>query len=725
MQEMRQWLNEARLSVKEAHERLLPEHFQDRRVPHLRLFRTMLQGEKLTWDLVEAVADVCFPEEIGNLADQRRRDARARWDKAQADPTPLGESNGSSKELLAEKERTIRVYEELTRWRNAHDVSEQGRQHALQVATVLFAQLGQAHAQVATLSRQVERAVEAPSASGELAVMRQRLERAQGQETDLREQLERAIRDRDRYQEVADRAARRIQILESALRRLGRQVEPVDAPAVDVQPLGLETHVSDAALDAVDATLRKARDVLDREQEAAEEVGWTTRPAPRLAESRMTVVQGHVVRSSDDLPESRPAPALSDSAQHRSRGVRLPIRNDVPPRNRHFTGRDHFLGALREIFGTAGQAAACLFSGMGGCGKTQLAIEHVYQTLSDYDLVWWVPAENRDTVREHLAALAPALGLMIGPSHESRIRAALAELSRHDGLRWLIVFDNADDPEGFRDLVPTGPGHVLITSRQQGWKSETVAHLAVPEYTRQESIDHFQCRIPGISITDARELAEILGDLPLAIEQAAAWISETTMPVQEYITLFDQKHAEIEDVQPPDGYAKSVGEAWNISLNHLEERRPEALTLIKLGTFFAHSGIRLSLLRRIVYMAWETGPEAFRDSLRELQRYSLVRLNYEPDDEAQRTDAGFLEMHRLVQAVVRNRLSEDEQRTLSGLARQALAMADPGNPSDLEQRPMYAELIPHLDASGVLDSDEPALDAFRRNCLRYLYITRS
>ncbi|MGW5446804.1 FxSxx-COOH system tetratricopeptide repeat protein [Streptomyces asiaticus] len=685
----------------------------------------MLQGEKLTWDLIEAVADVCFPEEIGNRADQRRRDARAIWNKAQADPTPLGESNGASKELLAEKERTIRVYEELTRVQNAYRVSEQGRQHALQVATVLFAQLGQAHAQVATLSRQVEQAVGAPPASGELDVMRQRLERAQGHETDLREQLGRAISDRDRYQEVADRAARRIQILESALRRLGGQGEPVDALSVDVQPLGLETHVSDAALDAVDATLRKAREVLDREQEAvqeaAEEVGWTTHPAPQLAEPHMTVVQGQVVRSPEKLSESHPALTLPESAQHRSRGVRLPVRNDVPPHNRNLTGRENFLGALLDIFGTAGQAAACVLTGMGGCGKSQIAIEYVYRTLSDYDLVWWVPAWNRDMMREHLAALAPALGLMVGPSHESRIRAALAELSRHDGLRWLIVFDNADDPESFRDLVPSGPGHVLITSRQQGWKSETVAHLSVPEYTRQESIDHFEARIPGISIADAHKLAETLGDLPLAIDQAAAWLIETEMPVQEYMALFEQKLEELKDVQPPSGYPQSVSEAWNISLNRIEERRPEALMLLKIGSFFAHSGIRLSLLHQSVYMAWNADLAGLRDSLRELQRYALV-----PDDEAERAaDTDILRMHRLVQAVVRDRLSEDEQRTLSGLARQTLAMADPGNRSDPEQWPVYAELIPHLEASGVLDSDEPYLDAFRRNCLRYLYATHS
>ncbi|MFJ8011070.1 FxSxx-COOH system tetratricopeptide repeat protein [Streptomyces sp. NPDC096339] len=733
VQEIRRWLGETGLSVQEAHDRLLPEHFQDRRVPHLRVFRTMLQGEKLTWDLVEAVADVCFPEEIGNLADQRRRDARAIWDKAQAEPTPLGEPNGSSKELLAEKERTIRVYEELIRVQNAYHVSEQGRQHALQVATVMFAQLGQAHAQVAALSRQVERAVGALSATGELDMMRKQLERAQGQEFDLREQLERAIRDRDRYQEVADRAARHIATLESALRRFDGQVESVNAPAVDVQPLGLETHVSDAALDAVEATLRKARDVLDREQEAvreaAEHVGWTTRPAPQFTEPLMTVVRGQVVRSPGDLSDVHPVAALPERARTEPRGVRLPVRNGIPPRNRHFTGREHFLGALRDVFGTAGQSAACVLTGMGGCGKTQLAIEYVYQNLSDYDLVWWIPAQNRDMVREHLAALAPALGLMIGPSHESRIRGVLAELSRHDGLRWLIVLDNADDPEGVRDLVPSGPGHVLVTSHRQGWKSEPVTHLPVPVYARKESIDHLRSRIPGIGITDAHNLSETLGDIPLAIEQAAAWINNTDMPVREYITLIERKIkelTELRDAKDPADPEKPVGEAWNISINHLEERMPEALTLLKLGTFFAHSGIRISLLHRIAYSAWNADPEALHASLLELARYALVRLDYKQDDAAERTaDAAILQMHRLVQAVVRNRLSDDERRTLSGLARQALAMADPGNPSDPEQWPMYAELIPHLDASGVLDSTEPDLDTFRRNCLRYLYTTRS
>lgn len=160
-------------------------------------------------------------------------------------------------------------------------------------------------------------------------------------------------------------------------------------------------------------------------------------------------------------------------------------------------------------------------------------------------------------------------------------------------------------------------------------------------------------------------------------------------------------------------------------MNHLEEHRPEALELLKLSAFFAHSGIRLRLLHQMAYKAWNAVPERFQDSLHELQRYSLVSLDYGPDEEFERATAGgFLRMHRLVQAVVRDRLSEGEKRKLSSLAQVALASADPGKPSDPEQWPMYAELIPHLDASGVLDSDEPGLDAFRRNCLRYLHTTR-
>ncbi|MCX4902509.1 FxSxx-COOH system tetratricopeptide repeat protein [Streptomyces sp. NBC_00892] len=501
--------------------------------------------------------------------------------------------------------------------------------------------------------------------------------------------------------------------------------------AVLVQSLSLETYVSDAALDAVDATLRKAGDVLGREQEAvqeaAEDVGWTTPPAPSFAEQHMTVVRGHVVRSPDDLPESQPALAPPDSGRRRLHGLRLPVRNSLPPRNRHFTGREHLLGTLREAFSAAGQVAACVLTGMGGCGKTQLAAEYVHQTMSHYDLVWWIPAESRDTAREHLAALAPALGLVIGPSHETRIRAVQEELSRRDGLRWLIVFDNADDPEGIHDLVPTGPGHVLITSRQQGWNAETVAQLSVPEYARQESIDHFLSRVPALRDADADVLAEMLGDLPLAVEQAAVWLAETAMPVHEYVTLFRQKAAELAEleVEVPASYPKSVSKAWTISMNRLEHTRPQALVILKLGAFFDPSGIPLTLLQRSAHAAWEADPETWQDSLQELQRYALVRFDHRRGKEGEDTsDAGFMSMHRLVQAVVRDRLSEDEQRTLSRMAQQALAVADPGNPSDPEQWPMYAELIPHLDASGALDSDDPGLDAFRRNCLRYLYTTR-
>ncbi|WP_327310165.1 MULTISPECIES: DUF7779 domain-containing protein [unclassified Streptomyces] len=125
-----------------------------------------------------------------------------------------------------------------------------------------------------------------------------------------------------------------------------------------------------------------------------------------------------------------------------------------------------------------------------------------------------------------------------------------------------------------------------------------------------------------------------------------------------------------------------TSKAWTISMNRLEHTRPQALVILKLGTFFDPSGIPLTLLQRSAHAAWEADPEAWQDSLQELQRYALVRFDHRRGKEGEDiSDAGFMSMHRLVQAVVRDRLSEDEQRTLSRMAQQALAVADPGNPS--------------------------------------------
>ncbi|MFB6830709.1 SpoIIE family protein phosphatase [Streptomyces hydrogenans] len=277
---LRGWLDASNVSVARLHRLLTPEHFGES-VPQLWRLREQLNGVGLSWELAEAVADVCFPAETGQQAAERLAGIRLLWIAAGASPTP--EHPDAKYGLVEAQQRTIAALEELNRVRQALEVSEQARLQALHVATYLFGLLGQTHAQVAQLTRELD-AIRATSDAHPAEVVRAagRLERAQKQTADLRLQLARAEEERDRAQQVADLAARQISQLENELRELRRPGQeaagpaPVRAEASLPAPAG--ASADDDALDQIDMALQKARDVLDREheavQEVAEDVGW-------------------------------------------------------------------------------------------------------------------------------------------------------------------------------------------------------------------------------------------------------------------------------------------------------------------------------------------------------------------------------------------------------------------------------------------------------------------
>jgi hypothetical protein len=238
---------------------------------------------------------------------------------------------------------------------------------------------------------------------------------------------------------------------------------------------------------------------------------------------------------------------MTDADTHVPR-VTPQIWENVPLRNRNFTGRDAIFSRLRQ--GTSSKIMAVLpedplpqaLQGLGGVGKTAVAIEYAYRYRAEYDVVWWIPAEQLPLVRSSLAALAVRLGLesAMATGIDGAVAAALNALRLGQPFdRWLLIFDNADRPEDFRDYIPRGPGDVLITSRNNQWQ-ETFDTVQVDVFARGESKE-FLSRRASIDATESQtdRLADKLGDLPLALHQAGAMLGETGMPVEDYIQLLD------------------------------------------------------------------------------------------------------------------------------------------------------------------------------------------
>ncbi|WP_030209834.1 FxSxx-COOH system tetratricopeptide repeat protein [Streptomyces sp. NRRL S-87] len=421
------------------------------------------------------------------------------------------------------------------------------------------------------------------------------------------------------------------------------------------------------------------------------------------------------------------------------RGPRFPndppeIWGRVPRRNPRFTGRNDVIGRLREALAEAPPGAATVtLLGLSGVGKTQIATEYAYRFASEYDVVWWVPAEDRPTLRERLADLAPALGLPLGTgSYGEQIRATLEALRRGSPYgRWLIVFDGCDNPDDLTDLLPSGAGDVIITSRNREWASRHTNLVEVPLYARAESITFIRRRAQRLGGEEADQLAEALEDYPLALDQTAGWLASSPLTVGDYLTLLRRRLDSHEAVTVSEDYPLPFPTALAILLNNVRENFPDALALLRLFVFFAPGPVPLRLLRE--FPADEVPEQLaglindqirWNAALNKLVQFSVVRLEYSdlPVDEG----GGGLEtvqLHRMVHNIVRDNLAEEEAVPLARAVRQVLAAADPGRPSDSRLWPRYAELIPHLEPAGVLTSTNPRIQNFLLNCLRYLMLS--
>src|SRR5262249_24572497 len=151
---------------------------------------------------------------------------------------------------------------------------------------------------------------------------------------------------------------------------------------------------------------------------------------------------------------------------------------------------------------------------------------------ADYDVIWWVPSERPAQILASMIELGSRLGLDVGNeviTAVPRVRAALR--AGRPYANWLLVFDNAETLDTVRDYLPeSGTGKVLVTSRNQEW-SRIAETLEVDVFSRPESIRLLLRRNPRLSAADADQLADALGDLPLAIEHASAWLATTGMAV--------------------------------------------------------------------------------------------------------------------------------------------------------------------------------------------------
>jgi TIR domain/Tetratricopeptide repeat len=403
--------------------------------------------------------------------------------------------------------------------------------------------------------------------------------------------------------------------------------------------------------------------------------------------------------SEPEFPGAQPKSGVSASEAPRFPGELPPVWNLPFHPNPFFTGRDLLLAELHASLSApevTGRRVA--LTGLGGVGKSQLAVEYAYRRWADFDLVWWVRAEQPTSLLADYAALAAQprlaadLGLAPDTPQETAMAAARAWLEHQQ--RWLLVLDNAVEPAALVDLLPrSGTGQVVITSRiGVGWE-QLATPLPVEVLDPADAAGFLLTRTnqsgPPAEAA-ATTLAGTLGGLPLALEQASAFITASgTITLAGYAELFATQARELLRRGQPVGYQHTVATTWSLALATLQQTAPAAVGLLTLAAFLAPDDLPQPLLaahsEELPGPLAAADPLTLADAVAALRRYSLVRVV-----------ADGLFVHRLVQAVVRGALDAETERVWAAGAIRLLHAGFPHDSSVAGNWPECQRLLPHV-----------------------------
>ncbi|KAJ7260243.1 hypothetical protein C8J57DRAFT_485408 [Mycena rebaudengoi] len=267
-----------------------------------------------------------------------------------------------------------------------------------------------------------------------------------------------------------------------------------------------------------------------------------------------------------------------------------------PPPSRIFQGRRDILDKMHEYFAQdIGNRHVCLLHGLGGSGKTQIALKFLHETPSDrFTDVFFIDASTADTIQAGLKNIA--LTRSLGSDHEDA-SLWLASCT----TEWLLTFDNADDPKLnlFNFFPQSTQGNILITSRNPQLRVHAPgAHYRISDLEEEAAVELLLAAAaePATSENEvlATAIVKVLHYFPLAVVQAGAYISKTGS-LRQYLAVFEQNHSRLLSeipVQSHDKYAWSVYTTWDISFKCLSK---QAARFLQLCSFLHHEGISEAL----------------------------------------------------------------------------------------------------------------------------------
>lgn len=368
-----------------------------------------------------------------------------------------------------------------------------------------------------------------------------------------------------------------------------------------------------------------------------------------------------------------------------------PVWNLFQRRNINFVGREQNVRDLEDALGAEKHRPQALTGG-GGCGKTSLAIEYAYSHQELYDIVWWIRADSPGTIAADLASLAPKLAtagqIFDGP--RQACNAVLEELQKRD--RWLLIFDNARRPDDLAAYLPAlAAGHVLVTSTNPHWNSAARVQ-PVNSWPREESTEFLRRRLGGIEdIHAAQQLAAALGDLPLALDQAAACIQQADITISQYLTDYEALWAELlGEGRPMGSYPVHVAMTWELSFRRVETLNPIAAQLLTLCGFFSPDEIPLSMIENgakelpheLAFGLLDTAARG--DALNLLERFSLASVG-----------DGIVSVHGVIAAMAQDRLVGDDRVAWATIALRIASAAFPFDSQNPNSWSLCGAALPH------------------------------
>jgi tetratricopeptide (TPR) repeat protein len=341
--------------------------------------------------------------------------------------------------------------------------------------------------------------------------------------------------------------------------------------------------------------------------------------------------------------------------ERRTNFFSTPIHNLPLDENPHFFGREEFLTKLHDIF-AAGESAALTqaITGLGGVGKTQIALAYAYRYAASYRVIWWVRAENSAIIDTDYYKLAQVLGLQDpAADREQVIRYVKEWLEKH--YDWLVIFDNAMDYGQIQEYLPKfKKGHLLITTRNTHF--EIANKLSIDVFEPEVAAQFLKTRTGHQDDDGALDLAKILGGLPLALEQATAYMVANKMNYRSYLELFDKITVRLfSKSKSPVGYHDTVLTTWKVSLDQLTDQAVRQLLF--LSAFLNPDHINQGFLA----VGKDILPQPLADKINDESELYEVLTQLETYSLIQRKDTNSWGIHRLLQEVIRESLGEEKK----------------------------------------------------------------